>query len=232
MAPSPQIPPVPPVPGMGVPGTDVTFQVPAPLSRQDIQAIRAARSELSSQLQSAQRRREDLSEAMKTAEGADRAGLEQRLILLDNRILQLETDIAETGRALTSAGAMSGSTIQEQGLNIGGANLSNGQVTGLLALLIIFVLAPLAIGFARLVWKRAMRPPKAVESTESRQRFERLEQAVDTIAIEIERVSEGQRYLTRLLTESPVAMPLAAGQRAAEPVAAHKSDAALGRDEG
>jgi len=47
--------------------------------------------------------------------------------------------------------------------------------------------------------------------------MERLEQAVDAIAIEIERVSEGQRYVTRLLTEgSAPALPV--GQRAAEPV--------------
>lgn len=32
-------------------------------------------------------------------------------------------------------------------------------------------------------------------------RLERLEQAVDAIAIEIERVSEAQRYTTKLLTE-------------------------------
>jgi hypothetical protein len=33
------------------------------------------------------------------------------------------------------------------------------------------------------------------------QRLERLEQAVDTIAIEIERISENQRFTTKLLSE-------------------------------
>lgn len=32
-------------------------------------------------------------------------------------------------------------------------------------------------------------------------RLERMEQAVDAIAIEIERISEGQRFTTRLLSE-------------------------------
>jgi|SRR4051812_17895510 len=32
-------------------------------------------------------------------------------------------------------------------------------------------------------------------------RLERIEQAVDSIAIEVERVAEGQRYTTRLLSE-------------------------------
>jgi hypothetical protein len=31
--------------------------------------------------------------------------------------------------------------------------------------------------------------------------MERLESAVDAIAVEIERISEGQRFVTRLLTE-------------------------------
>lgn len=35
----------------------------------------------------------------------------------------------------------------------------------------------------------------------SDQRLERVEQAVESIAIEIERVSEGQRFVTKLLSE-------------------------------
>lgn len=38
--------------------------------------------------------------------------------------------------------------------------------------------------------------PKGVD-----QRLERIEQAVDAIAIEVERISEGQRFTTRLLSE-------------------------------
>jgi hypothetical protein len=36
---------------------------------------------------------------------------------------------------------------------------------------------------------------------EAQQRLERLEQAVDAIALELERVGEGQRFVTRLLAE-------------------------------
>jgi hypothetical protein len=34
-------------------------------------------------------------------------------------------------------------------------------------------------------------------------RIERLQQAVDAIAVEVERVSEGQRFVTKLLSERP-----------------------------
>jgi hypothetical protein len=38
---------------------------------------------------------------------------------------------------------------------------------------------------------------------ENAQRLERLEQGMEAIAIEIERVSEGQRFVTKLLSEAP-----------------------------
>ena len=45
----------------------------------------------------------------------------------------------------------------------------------------------------------------------SDERLARLESAVESIAIEVERISEGQRFTTRLLTEqkqqSPIALP-------------------------
>jgi hypothetical protein len=40
---------------------------------------------------------------------------------------------------------------------------------------------------------------------------------VDTIALEIERISEGQRFVTKLLSESQPAPKLGAGQRSSEP---------------
>ena len=47
---------------------------------------------------------------------------------------------------------------------------------------------------------------------------------MDAIAIEIERVSEGQRFVTRLLSERGGAI-LGAGQQAAEPVRVPLGDA-------
>jgi hypothetical protein len=34
-------------------------------------------------------------------------------------------------------------------------------------------------------------------------RLERMEQAIDTVAIEVERISEGQRFVTRIMAERP-----------------------------
>jgi hypothetical protein len=56
---------------------------------------------------------------------------------------------------------------------------------------------PLARAFAR----RMERESKTAVAPEITSRLERIEQAVDAIAIEVERISEGQRFTTKLLTE-------------------------------
>jgi hypothetical protein len=43
--------------------------------------------------------------------------------------------------------------------------------------------------------------------TPADQRLERLEQAVDSIAVEVERISEGQRFVTKLLSDRAQSLP-------------------------
>jgi hypothetical protein len=51
------------------------------------------------------------------------------------------------------------------------------------------------------------RPPVApVLPANVENRLERIEQAVEAVAIEVERISEGQRYLTKIMAE-PRALP-------------------------
>lgn len=46
------------------------------------------------------------------------------------------------------------------------------------------------------------------ELDDVRQRLEQLQQSMDSVAVEVERISEGQRFTTRLLAERPEAEPL------------------------
>jgi tetrahydromethanopterin S-methyltransferase subunit G len=43
--------------------------------------------------------------------------------------------------------------------------------------------------------------PDSAGLAEMQQRLERIEQAVDAMAVEVERIAEGQRFVTRLLAE-------------------------------
>jgi hypothetical protein len=208
---------------IGGPEGITTIELPTrPMTARDIAVLRARRSELSNQLESATSRRNSLAAKLEDAEGVNKAGIEQRISLLDNRILQLETDLAETGRQLASAPAglaASASVGTPLGLN-------PGQVTAIGIVSVVgatCVAFPVAIAMARRIWRGSRRGAAPV-APESAQRMERLEQAVDAIAIEIERVSEGQRYVTRLLTEG-AAPALPVGQKVADPVRLPERDA-------
>lgn len=58
---------------------------------------------------------------------------------------------------------------------------------------------PLTRAYARRMDRGEMRP--APLPTDLQFRLERMEQALDSIAIEVERISEGQRFTTKLLAE-------------------------------
>ena len=172
-----------------------------PRTVEDIQALRAKREELSSQLVSAAGRRKRLADELKTATGADKLGLEQRIGVLDQRMVQLESDIASTGRQLTNA--PTGLLEVASGPRAFGI-FSPSQFTALSIVFTVVVLFPLAMSAARLMWRRS-RQPMIVPALqgESAQRLERLEQAVESVAIEVERISEGQRFVTKLLAATP-----------------------------
>jgi hypothetical protein len=193
-----------------------TFTISTPMSAREVASLKARRSELSNQLESVDGRRSKLlSDLRHVGDPTAVKGLEDRLALLDKRQLQLESDLAETGRALSSVPAGLAATT---GVPVF-AGLGSGQVVAISIISIIFVLGPLAVGYGRALWKRASRPglpPSAL--TETAQRLERLESSVDTIAVEIERISEGQRFVTKLLSEGQKAPSLGAGQREADPV--------------
>jgi hypothetical protein len=171
-----------------------------PMTRGEIAAIRARRSELSNQLISASNRREELAGQLRQAIGPDRAGLEQRIGVLDQRIVQLESDIAETGRLLTGAPAGLLAATRDEAM-FGG--FESGEVLAGGIVFTIFVLAPLAVGASRMMWKYAAAGPvRHVIPPETAGRLERIEQAVEAIAVEVERVSEGQRFVTKLMSEA------------------------------
>jgi hypothetical protein len=68
---------------------------------------------------------------------------------------------------------------------------------------IIVVGLPLARAYAKKMERGdAPRIPSDVSA-----RLERMEQAIDSIAVEVERISEGQRFTTKLLSERTVAPP-------------------------
>ena len=84
----------------------------------------------------------------------------------------------------------------------------------------VFVLAR---AVARRIEGRVPQPPAI--PPETAMRIERMERALEAVAIEVERISEGQRFLTKLFADRPgaarlpgsLALDAESGARRAEP---------------
>lgn len=96
---------------------------------------------------------------------------------------------------------------------------------GMITLVIIALGTPIVRTLARWLEGRG----RTATGAASTQRFDRLEQAVDAVAIEVERISEGQRYTNRMISEMrglPAPNPLEQWPQgtAREDVAARRTD--------
>lgn len=71
-------------------------------------------------------------------------------------------------------------------------------IAGMITAVLIVVGLPLVRAYSRRLELQALQPqiPHEVAA-----RLERMEQAIDAIAVEVERIAEGQRFTTRLLAE-------------------------------
>lgn len=188
---APQAPPPPPE----LPA--VATAVPQTLA--DVLALKAQRSELSDQLQSAARRRSSTAEQLSTASPVERPGLEARLKLLDARIVQIESEIDRTGQLIAQAPGRLLSTAEAPNFQVGGG--PPVDMTAISMVVTIFVFAPIAIAIARNLWKRGSHAQAPAIDKETAERLRRLEQGIDSIAVEVERISEGQRFVTKLMSE-------------------------------
>ena len=203
---APTPPPVPQVPvGVTSGGTEISFNT-KPLSAADVGALKAKRTELSRQLSSVQERRDEVSKELLRTSGPGAKGLEQRLAVMDERIVQLERDIAFNGRELARA---PGELVNEEAAVQRYGPFSSNQLTAISIVSIVMVWGPLALAAARLMTKRANQPKPSPQLLEGAARLERIEQAVDSMSIEIERISEGQRFVTQLMSKREPAPALA-----------------------
>jgi hypothetical protein len=195
----------------------------APVTAQEVSALLARRKALSDQVSSATERRKEVARQLRSATGADKAGLEQRLTVLDARIARLEADIDETGKQLSAAPvALIAQREQPFAWTSNTDNRLSYNAAPLFGLFIILVLFPVAISIARTLWKRASIPKSQAAPADAR-RLERMEQAIEAVAIEVERISEGQRFVTRLLSEGR-GIPAQEGEAKLEALSAARPD--------
>ena len=75
------------------------------------------------------------------------------------------------------------------------------EIMSILGITLVFCIVglPIARAFARWIDRRGNTPP--APAREVMTRLEAIEQAVESVAVEVERISEGQRFTTRVLSE-------------------------------
>ncbi len=184
--------------------------IPLPNTAAELRNLIARRSEISSQLTNVSSRREDLAEELRNAApGADRVGLENRISVLDNRLKELETQLDVTGKQVIAAKGII--AVDPDPPAPPGQILSSGQITALSLAFIFAVLMPITMAWAR-GYLRRNKTQAELPSRQLTDRLDRMEEGIEAIAIEMERVSEGQRFVTKVLGAGP-AQPIAVEQK-------------------
>jgi hypothetical protein len=196
---------------IATPGGTIQLGGPGSSPSANYEAARASRQELQQQLDNLQDKRSDLRQELQqdNLSGADRKGLEQRITDFDARIQSLDQQIAAADQVVARAAGVPGAIVPPPPPIERGPSES---AVALGATFMIVVLLPLTIAYARRIWRRGAQVVAGLPK-ELAERFTRLEQAVDAIAVEVERIGEGQRFVTRVFSEER-----ALGAGAAQPI--------------
>ena len=180
----------------------------APSAAAVYEGFRAQRRVLSNQLDDLQGTRETISGQLEemSATASERKPLETRLTDVDQRISTVDGMLAANATQLAQSAAIPGAVGETSRFVRQG--LEEDYVLGGLFMLIVFL--PLSVALARRIWRRSA----AVVTSFPREiadRLSRMEQAVEATAVEVERIGEGQRFLTRLFTEGEGARAIGSG---------------------
>ena len=179
------------------------------------QGFLAQRRELQRQMERLQSNREDISSELSvpTISAADKKGLEQRLTSIDERLGSLDKQIADADAQVARAASIPGAAVELPPPPRDGPPEEAWVLGGMF---IVVVLLPLSIAYARRIWRRSTKVittfPKELSD-----RLMHVEQSVEATALEVERIGEGQRFMTKLFTEGPAAQALHAQQRIGTP---------------
>jgi hypothetical protein len=162
--------------------------------------MRHSRDELRNQLDGLENQREDLVEqlAEPSSVGAVKQGIETRIAAIDGRIAAIDRQIAEADAAVARAAAVPGAIVPPPPDPPKSGPPEEFWV--IMGIFMFVVVLPLTIAYARRIWRRGAAAIASLPQ-DIYDRFSRLEQGVDAIAVEVERIGEGQRFLTRLHTE-------------------------------
>lgn len=138
----------------------------------------------------------------------ERQALESHLTTVAAHINQLEQEIQKADIAVARAAAVPGAVVLPENMP-----RNDGPPEAMFIIFSVFAgvaMVVMAISWARRLWRGATNVVAQIPAA-FEQRFTRLEQSLDTVAIEVERVSEGQRFLTKVFADPNARAAMASG---------------------
>lgn len=186
----------------------------APSASAIYEGFRAQRRELNNQLDELESTRREITSQLEdvSAGSPERKPLETRMTDIDSRITTVDQMLASNATDISKAAAIPGAVVEPPRVINEGPPQEAYALGGIFMLV---VLLPISVAFARRIWRRSAAAVAAFPR-EIGERLLRMEQALEATAVEVERIGEGQRFLTRLFTEGEGARSLGAG--AAQPL--------------
>ncbi len=186
----------------------------APTASAIYEGLKAQRRELNNQLDELQSTRREITSQMEDVStgSAEHKALETRMTDIDSRITNVDKMLASNAAQIAQAAAIPGAVVEPPRFVRQGPP-EEAYVVGTIFMFVF--LLPLSIAFARRIWRRSAAVVTSFPK-EITERLSRMEHAVEATAEEVERIGEGQRFLTRLFTEGEGARAIGAG--AAQPL--------------
>lgn len=190
----------------------------APSATLVYRAASAQRDELQGQLRTLVEQRHGLLRELEdhgSVPGQASSGMQQRIGQIDLRIADVDKAIVAADLAVARAASIPGAVTIEPPRMRDGPPREAFFAGGTLVLLLA-VIVPISMAYARRIWRKnvagvAELPRELIE------RFSRLEQTSEATALEVERIGEGQRFVTRLLTDrADRALGVPVGTRSSE----------------
>lgn len=199
------------------PGQPTQAKVGVPANQAELNSLVLLRAELRDQIRSTTQLRQELTNQIAQAaavnDGSSVAKLQARIRSLDTRSGSLEERVLQVDDAITNAIARGVASTEVEAVVAapampgvpGGPPMFErrgpfGEDVASIVLGMTLLFTLIGVLIHRRAWRRAEKQFATV-GPGNRAELQQLQQAVDVIAVEVERISEGQRYVSKLLNE-------------------------------
>ena len=135
---------------------------------------------------------------LRSSDAAVRSAAQGRMRVLESQIAQTKAELQQVSTAMAAQPGQVIVAPQPPVFFRNGPDAHDIEVMVLFAMAFV-ILLPIVIGIGRRIGRKGA-PASPIPDTVS-PRLDRMEQAIDAIAIEVERISESQRFIAKVLAE-------------------------------